>query len=88
MSRRCARLADGREPVILIPRDTSGGTASARVARAVRWLWSRGIYPGPAAMGLRLHGRARRDLNGREVPIRNRVMQELGIARQRRKESK
>lgn len=73
-----------REPVLQIPRDVAGGEREQRVARAVRWLWSRGIYPGPSAVTLRLHGRARRDLNGVEARVRNRLLGELGIGRQRR----
>lgn len=72
------------DALILIPKDTAGGTYKARVERAVRWLWSRGIYPGPAAVSLRLHGHATRSINGRETSIRNRLMVELRIRRQRR----
>lgn len=70
--------------LIYIPRDTAGGKREDRVERAVRWLWSRGLYPGPSAVSLRLHGRATRTINGVETKVRNRLMQELGIPRQRK----
>lgn len=73
------------DALVLVPRDRRRtGTRLQRIERAVRWLWSRGIYPGPAALTLRLHGRARRDLNGIETKVRNRLLVELGIGRQRR----
>jgi hypothetical protein len=68
---------------IFIPRDTAGGTLEERVERAVRWLWSRGLYPGPSAVTMRLHGKARRDLNDRETKVRNRLLEQLKIGRQR-----
>jgi hypothetical protein len=76
----------GRDLDCAIPRDVAGGSLEKRTARAVRWLWSRGIYPGPAAVSLRLHGktRANRCLNGVETRVRNRMLVELGIGRQRR----
>ena len=67
-----------------IPRDVAGGTRQQRIQRAVRWLWSRGIYPGPAAMGLRLYGHRVRDLGGLETKVRNETLLLLGISRQRR----
>lgn len=73
----------GKEPVIFIPAAPPGGSRRLRVEAAVRWLWSRGIYPGPAAMSLRLHGRATRTINGFETSVRNRMMKVLGISRQR-----
>lgn len=73
---------------VYIPIDTAGGTIQQRVERAVRFLWSRGIYPGPAAVCLRLRGNTRpsRTLNGAETKVRNRLLLELGIGRQRRDE--
>ena len=68
---------------IHIPQDTAGGARTVRIKRAVRWLWSRGVYPGPAAMGLRLHGRVRRDLNGVETKVRNEMLLIMNISRQR-----
>lgn len=72
--------------VVFIPRDIKGGSYEARIKRAVRWLWSRGIYPGPTAVSLRLHGHTRpsRSLNGKETKIRNELLLELGISRQRK----
>lgn len=68
---------------VYIPRDVAGGKREVRVERAVRWLWSHGLYPGPAAVSLRLHGHANRTINGVETKVRNRLMKELGIPRQR-----
>lgn len=72
------------EPAILIPLDKnrSGGCAG-RAARATRWLWSRGIYPSPSAVNMRMRGWTRDCLNGVETKARNAVMAELGISRQR-----
>lgn len=78
-----AKEHDGSDVVILIPLDKAGGVYYKRIERAVRWLWSRGIYPGPAAVSLRLHGHATRTINGKETAIRNRILFELGIPRQR-----
>lgn len=78
------RLGTEPDAVLLIPQDFAGGTYRARIIRAVRWLWSRGIYPSPAAMSLRLHGHATRTINGKETAIRNKMMEELGITRQRK----
>lgn len=75
------RMGDVR---IWIAKDTKGGSYEARVRRAVRFLWSRGIYPGPAAMGVRLHGHSLSSLNGRETRWRNLEMRRLRIPRQRR----
>jgi len=69
--------------IIYIPRDMAGGRREARIERAVRWLWSRGIYPGPSAVSLRLHGHANRTIDGFETIVRNRLMKELKIPRQR-----
>ena len=74
----------GPEPVICIPRDMAGGYRVQRARRAVLWLWSRGIYPGPAAIGMRLYGHISRSLSGVETAVRNQVMRELKIPRQRR----
>lgn len=75
--------AKGREPHIYIPQDHNRGSLRKRTIRATRWLWSRGIYPGPSAVTMRLHGRSRRDLNGVETKARNETMIALGITRQR-----
>lgn len=77
-------LSDDGEILVRIPRDTGGGSRAERADRAVRFLWSRGIYPGPAAMGLRLYGHPVRSLSGLETSVRNGVMVELRIPRQRR----
>jgi hypothetical protein len=74
----------GDDLVVFIPQDKRGGSRVKRIERAVRWLWSRGIYPGPAAVSLRLHGHATRTINGVETMARNRLLIELGISRQRR----
>jgi hypothetical protein len=73
------------ELLVLIPHapHRRGEKRVRRIERAVRWLWSRGIYPGPAALSLRLHGRATRSINGVETSVRNRMLEELGIRRQR-----
>lgn len=69
---------------ILIPLDPnrSGGVA-ARAKRATRWLWSRGVYPSPSAVNMRMRGWTRDCLNGIETKARNAVMAELKITRQR-----
>jgi len=79
-----AALFGASEVRVLIPKDHARGGYRARVERAVRWLWSRGIYPGPSAVSLRLHGYATRTLNGRETWVRNEMMVKLGIRRQRK----
>lgn len=78
-------LGFGTAPRILVPMDRNrrGGVAK-RAERATRWLWSRGIYPCPSAVNMRMRGRVRDCLNGIETAARNRVMAELGIGRQRR----
>lgn len=83
-NKRC-RPSNEPDALILIPKDRAGGSYPQRVRRAVRWLWSRGIYPGPDAVSLRMHGHTRssHSLNGRETTIRNNMMVELGITRQR-----
>jgi len=80
------RSNDGPDVEVAIPVDRAGGTLVARTSRAVRWLWSRGIYPGPAAVNLRLRGRTNssRTLSGRETRTRNALLVELGIPRLRR----
>lgn len=80
------RRFGGADADVAIPVDVGGGSLSKRTERAVRWLWSRGIYPGPAAVSLRLHGHVRpsRTLNGVETKVRNRILGELGVGRQRR----
>lgn len=50
-----------------------------RVLRACRWCWSRGIFPSPAALSLRLRGRATRCLNGFETKVRNEWLDEKKI---------
>lgn len=73
------------DAVIYIPRDRNRtGDVFARATRACRWLWSRGIYPGPAAVSTRMHGRGRRDLNDRETRARTATMARLRIPLQRR----
>jgi hypothetical protein len=57
-------------------------TVAVRAYYATRWLWSRGIYPGVAAVSLRMHGHVR-DLNDRETDGRRKAMQQLGIPFQR-----
>lgn len=64
------------------------GTLAQRTERATRWLWNRGIYPGVAALTLRLHGHTRQCLNGVECKARRTVMQELGIPLQRQRRSR
>lgn len=81
-TRRYAPRAEG-DVLILVPRAANRGTREQRVWAACRWLWSRGIYPSPAAVSLRLHGRATRSINGFETRIRNRFLAEEGIPRQR-----
>lgn len=57
---------------ILIPTATRRSeTRRERVLRACRWCWSRGIFPSPAALSLRLRGRSTRTLNGFETRVRN-----------------
>jgi hypothetical protein len=75
----------GNDAEIFIPRDGAPGTREQRIRRAVRWLWSRGIYPGPAALSLRLHGHTRgsRTLNGVETKLRNEMLESMNIGRQR-----
>jgi hypothetical protein len=82
-----ARFQSWTEPCIGIPRARPDRRASyeQRVKRAVRWLWSKGLYPGVWAVGMRVHGTARRDLNDRECRWRREVMLELGIPLQRRR---
>ena len=70
---------------IIIPLDTNrSGDVAARVRRATRWLWSRGVYPSPSAVCMRMRGWTRDCLNGIETKARNEVMAELKITRQRR----
>lgn len=86
MSKRYCRSASIEDDVtVTIPVMSTSRRDSylVRVERAVRWLWSRGIYPSPAAVGLRLYGRASRSLSGEVTAVRNRVMEELGIPPQR-----
>jgi len=59
------------------------GTVYERAARATRWLWSVGIYPSPTAISLRMHGRARNNINDRECKGRKETMILLGIPHQR-----
>lgn len=81
----CLAKSDWRLPLIIIPMDPNRkGSVAARARRATRWLWSRGIYPSPSAVNMRMRGRTRDCLNGVETSARNRVMAELGIPRQRR----
>lgn len=68
---------------VFIPKDNVPGKREERIRRAVKFLWSRGIYPGPAAMCLRLHGKIRRDLNSVEAKIRNEMLTLIKIPRQR-----
>lgn len=81
---RSIRPALDGHPAVLIPLDRNrfGGVAS-RVKRATRWLWSRGIYPSPSAVNVRMRGWTRDCLNGIETKARNSVMAELKITRQR-----
>lgn len=81
---RARAISGEREPIILIPCDRKRGTIERRVERAVRWLWSRGIYPSPTAVSLRLHGHPARNINGKESSARIVVMDELNIEPQRR----
>lgn len=68
------------DAVILIPVDHGRSCKRVdRVFRACRWLWSRGIYPSPAALSLRLRGRATRTLNGFETKLRNAFLERHGI---------
>lgn len=70
--------------MIWIPIDPSNkGGVAARVERATRWLWSRGVFPSPSAVNVRMRGRTRDCLNGIETKARNGVMKDLGIPRQR-----
>lgn len=70
---------------VMIPLDRNrGGGVAARAQRATRWLWSRGIYPSPSAVCMRMRGWVRDNLNGVETKSRNEVMAELKITRQRR----
>lgn len=72
-------------PLIFIPLDRNrSGSCADRAARATHWLWSRGIYPSPSAVNMRMRGATRDCLNGVETTARNAVMAELGIQRQRR----
>jgi len=82
--RTLAGEPDRNDAIIMIPLANKWGTYEQRVERAVRWLWSRGIYPGPAAVSMRLRGYAQRSINGKETKVRNRLMRELGIQRQRK----
>lgn len=81
--RRDAALGRGPEIAIPVDPNRSGGVA-ARAERATRWCWSRGIYPSPSAVNMRMRGWTRDCLNGIETTARNKVMQELQITRQRR----
>lgn len=68
------------DAVIFIPVDRGRRCKRAdRVLRACRWLWSRGIYPSPAALSLRLRGRSTRTLNGFETRLRNTFLEAKGI---------
>jgi len=71
------------EIYIPLDRNRAGGVAR-RAARATRWLWSKGVYPSPSAVNMRMRGETRDCLNGIETKARNAVMLELGIQRQRR----
>ena len=74
-----------RQPMILVPLDPNrSGTVAQRTYRATRWLWSRGVYPSPSAVNCRMRGETRDCLNGIETKVRNMVMNEIGISRQRR----
>lgn len=78
------KLPSGPQPLIGIPLDPNRrGSCADRAARATRWLWSRGIYPSPSAVNMRMRGWTRDCLNGVETKARNAVMAELGISRQR-----
>lgn len=59
-------------------------TAKLRFKRAVRRLWSRGIYPGPTALNRELHGHSSNNLGGCQPRWRRDVMRELGIPLQRK----
>jgi len=74
----------GPQPRICIPLDPNRtGTVAQRAGRATRWLWSRGIYPSPSAVNMRMRGQPRDCLNGIETTARNEVVDQLGITRQR-----
>lgn len=74
-----------REPLIGIPLDPNrGGDLARRAERAARWLWSRGIYPSPSAVSMRMRGRTRDCLNDVETKARNAVLAELGVPYQRK----
>ena len=65
---------------VFVPLDPNRtGTVARRAERATRYLWSRGIYPTPSAVNLRMRGRTRDCLNGIETKARNAVLEELKI---------
>lgn len=78
-------LARGRDALILIPVDSNrtGGVAR-RCRRATIWLLSRGIYPSPSAVNMRMRGEVRDCLNGVETRERNAVLAERGVPKMRR----
>lgn len=76
-------LVGSKQPQILIPLDLAGGSVEERTKRATRWLWSKGIYPSPSAVNMRMRGFTRDCLNGVETKVRNEVAKELGIPYQR-----
>lgn len=79
-------ICDDPDVSVRIPQDPNQrGKVWQRVERAVRYLWSRGIYPSPTAVQMRLRGSLRRtaSLNGIETTTRNRMLKELGIGRQK-----
>lgn len=68
------------DALILIPRAARRSESRReRILRACRWCWSRGIFPSPAALSLRLRGRSTRTLNGFETRVRNEWLDEKKI---------
>lgn len=75
----------GVEVRIEIPLDPNrNGSVAQRTRRATLYLLSRGVYPTPSAVNMRMRGETRDCLNGIETKVRNAVLLERGIGRTRR----
>lgn len=85
MARSRRIFPGGADVRIEIPIDPNRkGDLAERTRRATLWLISRGVYPTPSAVNMRMRGRTRDCLNGVETKARNAVLLERGLGRMRR----